>query len=64
VSAAGSRLQRLLDDAESASAAGKQALARRYVAQLEAAAPNNDALDSIAARVERRLQYVGIAGAP
>jgi hypothetical protein len=63
-SAAKVRLQSLLAEAETASARGEDGEARRDVAQLQAAAGDNDALAAAAARVERRLQYANIAGAP
>lgn len=62
--AAESRGQRLLVEAETASAHGQYAAARRDIAMLQASAGENDALAAAATRVERRLQYANIAGAP
>ena len=64
VTNATSSLERLLIDAEAASARGDYALARRDVARLASAARGNDALAAVAARVQRRLQYASVAGAP
>jgi hypothetical protein len=61
---AGSRLERLLMAAETASARGEYALAQGDIARLQASAGGNEQLAAVAARVERRLQYAGIAGAP
>jgi hypothetical protein len=62
--AAGSRLERLLVAAETASARGEYALAMGDIVRLQASAGDNEELAAVAARVERRLQYAGIAGAP
>jgi hypothetical protein len=59
-----SRLQSLLGAAEAAADAGKDALARRDVQALAAAAGDNDTLAAAAARVVRRLEYASIAGQP
>ncbi len=59
-----SGLQRLLSAAEMASADGRDAAAERDVARVQALAGDNDTLAAVAARVERRLQYASVAGAP
>jgi hypothetical protein len=61
---AAGRRERLLDAAEAASTAGHDSLARRDLAELQKSAGDNDELATVAARVRRRLRYVGIAGAP
>ena len=58
------RLEQLLAAARSAAAHGERALALRKLARLEASAGDDDVVATLAARVERRLQYAGIAGKP
>jgi hypothetical protein len=61
---ANTRLDQILDAAQTAAASGRDRAARRDVAELQADAADNDELAAIAARVQRRLHYVNIAGAP
>jgi hypothetical protein len=63
-SAARARVDRLLTAAEAAAAHGRYGLARQEIATLEKSADDDGDLASLAARIERRLQYAHIAGTP
>jgi hypothetical protein len=56
--------QRLLAAAEAAAKTGRDGLARRDLAKLQAAAGGNDQLAAVAAHLRRRLRYTAIVGAP
>lgn len=58
------RLEALLAAAETATKRGAYKVAIRDLKRIQATAGDNDALAAAAAGVQRRLQYVGIAGAP
>jgi hypothetical protein len=64
VAASVTRRQRLVAAAEAASAGGHDALARRDLAKLHAAAGDNDQLTAVVAHLRRRLRYAAIVGAP